>query len=51
MISQKLSALPYIADSTGLGLKISNRNFKDFMASIFQGRRQECPLSTPDKAA
>ena len=33
---------PYIADSTDLGLKISNRNFKDFSASIFQGRRQEC---------
>jgi len=28
-------------DSTGLGLRISKRNLKDFMASIFQGRRQE----------
>ena len=37
MISQKISALPYIAVTTGLGLKISKRNLKDFMTSIFQG--------------
>ena len=36
-----LKFLPYIADSTGFGFKISKQNLKDFTASIFQGRRQE----------
>ena len=36
MISQKLSALTYIADITGFGLRISKRDRKDFMASNFQ---------------
>ena len=30
-----------MTDSTGLGLRISKRNLKDFMASIFQGSRQK----------
>ncbi len=35
MISQKLSALPYIAEITGLELKISKRNRKMIKLLIY----------------
>jgi hypothetical protein len=36
--------MSFIADIQGVGLKISKLNRLDFMASIFQGRRQNISL-------